>query len=559
MEYLILFAGLLAAGMLIFAKGLMDEKKRNQWQYRKLCENFGQPSGREYADGERFGIPRYFEKHQTDCSVDDITWNDLDLESLFLKMNDTSSSAGQEYLYYMLRTPVFEKEELEYREELISYFQREEKIRSELRFLFWQMGRTGKYSIYDYLDFLDDLGERSNTRQILMDLLYIPAVGLAAVNPSLGLFALMALLGVNVTAYFKAKRTIEPYLISFKYVLRTLKTAEQFVKINVPGLSSEQEEVQALLKQFGKLKRSAGQGLRSMGNGSSPLDVGMDYLNMLFHLDLFSFNRMLREVRLHRAEIDGLLTALGRIEALIAAAGFRASLETYCVPEFTGEGILIEGLYHPLLENPVKNDIEAQRGVLLTGSNASGKSTFLKSVAVNAVLAQTFHTCCADRYQARFWRVMTSMALKDNLGSGESYYIVEIKSLKRILDAAKKDRYPVLCFVDEVLRGTNTVERIAASTQILKSLHRPNVCCFAATHDIELTGLLEQIYDNYHFEEEIAEGDILFPYKLMAGKAATRNAIRLLAVMGYEETIIRKAEELAAHFVESHCWEEETG
>lgn len=86
------------------------------------------------------------------------------------------------------------------------------------------------------------------------------------------------------------------------------------------------------------------------------------------------------------------------------------------------------------------------------------------------------------------------MALRDDLNAQNSYYIVEIKSLKRILDAVDKDdKRPVLCFVDEVLRGTNTVERIAASSEILKSLRYKNVLVFAATHDIELTYLLENI------------------------------------------------------------------
>lgn len=125
------------------------------------------------------------------------------------------------------------------------------------------------------------------------------------------------------------------------------------------------------------------------------------------------------------------------------------------------------------------------------------------------ILAQTIHTCCADRCQSSYWRVMTSMALRDDLGSGESYYIVEIRSLKRILDAAQSPGAPVLCFVDEVLRGTNTVERIAASTQILKSLHKPGVCCFAATHDVELTGLLEAEYDNYHLKSRLQTGIFL--------------------------------------------------
>ena len=116
------------------------------------------------------------------------------------------------------------------------------------------------------------------------------------------------------------------------------------------------------------------------------------------------------------------------------------------------------------------------------------------------------------------------MALKDDLLGGESYYIVEIRSMKRIIDETKKNQ-KVLCFVDEVLRGTNTVERIAASCEILKSLSKRGTICFAATHDIELTDLLNEEYDNYHFEEEIEQGDVVFNYILKPGKATTRNAI----------------------------------
>jgi len=111
-----------------------------------------------------------------------------------------------------------------------------------------------------------------------------------------------------------------------------------------------------------------------------------------------------------------------------------------------------------------------------------------------------------------------------------------------------------LCFVDEVLRGTNTVERIAASTQVLKSLAGNNMCCFAATHDIELTSLLNDYYDNYHFEEEIRDGDIFFNYTLLDGKATTRNAIMLLEIMGYSPSIIEQARQQAEHFVASGIW-----
>ena len=126
--------------------------------------------------------------------------------------------------------------------------------------------------------------------------------------------------------------------------------------------------------------------------------------------------------------------------------------------------------------------------------------------------------------------------------------------MKRILDAAASGKKPVLCFVDEVLRGTNTVERIAASTQILKSLGGAGIFCFAATHDIELTDLLRIYYDNYHFEEDVRDGDISFNYRLQQGKATTRNAIKLLELMGYDRSIIEQASGQAEAFLETGKW-----
>jgi len=276
---------------------------------------------------------------------------------------------------------------------------------------------------------------------------------------------------------------------------------------------------------------------------------------MIFHIDLIKFNKMLRHLRNHMENVDALIETVGYVESAIAIGLFRNSVGCYSIPRFEGEGLSIKGAYHPMISEPVKNSVSASKGVLITGSNASGKSTFLKTVAINAILAQTIHTCCADEYRAPFYEIYSSMALQDDLGSGESYYIVEIKALKRILDAASEGEQKILCFVDEVLRGTNTVERIAASAQILKSLtEQEGMLCFAATHDIELTELLKSFYDNYHFEEDIIEGDIKFPYTLMTGAAKTRNAIKLLEIMGYDKRVIEQASAQAEKFVSSGVW-----
>jgi DNA mismatch repair ATPase MutS len=176
-----------------------------------------------------------------------------------------------------------------------------------------------------------------------------------------------------------------------------------------------------------------------------------------------------------------------------------------------------------MISNAIANSLTTERPVLVTGSNASGKSTFLKAIALNAILAQSLHTCLSRSYSSPLFAVMTSMALRDSIRNGESYFIAEIKSIKRIFDFLNS-KLPCLCLIDEVLRGTNTIERIAASSQVLLQLAGKNSICIAATHDIELTYILEQCYRNVHFQETIAENGVVFDYKLQEGRSTSRNA-----------------------------------
>ena len=123
---------------------------------------------------------------------------------------------------------------------------------------------------------------------------------------------------------------------------------------------------------------------------------------------------------------------------MYAVASYRTYLgqDNFSEPVFVKDSLSIEvkGLYHPLVENPVKADFSENKSVLVTGSNASGKSTFLKAVAINALLSQTICTSLSSYYKARKCKIFSSMALSDNIFENESYFIVEIKSLKRILD-----------------------------------------------------------------------------------------------------------------------------
>lgn len=557
MDVFLIFCALGIFLLVISIREAAQAKRRERMFRESLYHAAERLPNKEYSLERYARMGSFFERHRATGQVDDITWNDLSMDEIFKRMDYTFSASGEEYLYYTLRNTNRTEEELAHLEEVVSFLMEHADERVKIQYLMKQLGHTGKYSLYEYLDNLDYLGQRSNRKEIVVCFLFLCFCVLLFWNVPIAITGLAILFAYNITTYFKEKNEIEPYIISFAYVNRLLDTCKELVKIPVPVFEQEWEEMRQHLKQMNGVSRgafwvfSSNTGLTS-GN---PLDILMDYARMIFHIDLMQFNKMLAQLRLHLESVDALIETVGYVETAIAVGLFRNSTEEFCIPQFGGEGLEIKEAYHPLLQDAIKNSITASKGVLLTGSNASGKSTFLKTVAINAILAQTIHTCCAKEYRAPFYEIYSSMALHDDLGNGESYYIVEIKALKRILDASSENGRRVLCFVDEVLRGTNTVERIAASTQILRSLtDAKGMLCFAATHDIELTELLREFYDNYHFEEEIMDNDIFFPYKLMQGAATTRNAIKLLDIMGYEKAVIEKAFEQAEYFMRTGVW-----
>lgn len=560
MEYIVFGAVVLALVLLIFGKGLYDEHQSYKKFLNRLRNHYGELEKKEYRPEQYASIASYFIHHPEEERVDDITWNDLNMDEVFQSMDDTLSSAGQEVLYHVLRTPRFSGEELAHFEELVQYFTEHTQERVKIQLLLKRLGFTGRFSLYEYLEHLDVLGTRSNVKHYISNLLYIPFLICCFVYPSVGVSGLILCMMYNIFTYFKEKNEIDPYITSFSYVMRLVDISGKMAAALPEEMDAEAEMLRRHRKQLGRFKRGSFWLMSSgrMSGSGNPLDIFLDYARMACHLDLIKFNTMLEQVRTHTEDVDVLFYTTGYLETAIVVGAYRKSLaEGYCIPVLSREKgntyLSAKEIYHPLIAHPVKNSIAAKRGVLLTGSNASGKSTFLKTAAINAIFAQTIHTVLADSYEGSYFHICTSMALRDDLVGGESYYIVEIRSLKRILNRAAEGK-PVLCFVDEVLRGTNTVERIAASTEILKSLTEKNVLCFAATHDVELTELLGMDYDNYHFEEEIADGDVRFQYRLLEGKATTRNAIKLLGVMGYEESIIENAENRAERFLNTGQW-----
>lgn len=554
MDYIFYFLIIILAVAII---GMIYDYKQKKLLVKQLEQEWGMCPDNDYSSEKINSIKFLFNSEKDNyIDIDDITWNDLDMNEIYLRINNTQSALGEEYLYALLRKPCFSSEDLLERNRLIEYFQSHEKERKQIQVSLNNVGKLRKISAFEYINSLSKLEPGSNIPHYLMALGLLVSIIIIFIDPAAGVGISLLSLAINIITYFKYKAKIDNYITIIAFQLRLLDSIEDLVKNSVPELQEYTRSLSADLKTFKRYKRGSSIVVSRNVTGSI-LEALMDYYRMATHHDLIKYNSMLSYFKNNKDTMNRIFKTVGFIDSMIAIASFRDMVDYYSIPHLTKTKnhpkLSITDVYHPLINDPVTNSIAEDRCTLLTGSNASGKSTFLKSLAINAILSQTIYTSLSREYTASYFVIYSSMALKDNILSNESYFIVEIKSLKRIIDKAK-GKYPMLCFVDEVLRGTNTLERIAASSRILASLARDNALCFAATHDIELTYILENNYSNYHFSERIDGKQVLFDYRLYKGRAMTKNAIKLLNLLGYSENIISDAEEAVDEYMNTGEW-----
>jgi len=529
------------------------DKKIKKW----ITDNWAKMPEQEPNEREAASFSSYFNNWKINNSnepyIDNITWNDLEMDKVFNRINNTISTAGEEYLYSLLRRPVFIGSELKERSRLLDFFLKEKNVREKVQFVLARLGKRRCIDVSDYFFNEDIIYKKRVLYYLLAGFFLLSAFFMVFVDIKIGAAAFALSLITNATVYYRIKNSIEYRIIPLGYIIQLVGTANTLMKLEIPELKAYRE---VLAEALAKVRKIGRKGFSLLSKAQNPIT---EYAKSLLFAELIAFESCHNLVVEYRIELKRIFDILGYIDSMISIASYRECAGVCCQPEFTGcrEGkihINAVDLYHPLIKEPVTNTCSFVKPVLVTGSNASGKSTFLKAVAISAIFAQTMAICLAREFRLSRCMVYTSMALKDNLINKESYFIVELKSLKRIIDAVNTG-LTCLCIVDEVLRGTNTVERIAASSEVLASLGSRNCMCLAATHDIELASILEGVYENYHFRETVTQdNNVLFDYTLYPGKSSTKNALKLLKVMGYDNKIVSRAQARSDRFMKEGVW-----
>lgn len=472
-------------------------------------------------------------------SIDDETWKDLDLNELFEVINRTITPIGSQILYDMLKHPRTSSEELSKREKIISSFSEDISFRQNIQVALFGLAKLpAKYLANSLWHPLPDKPRYAFLFYFLSAFsLWVPVLFILNFI-HWGFIALVFV--VNSIIYLLFEKKLTELVVSFKYLNTLISISHKVADL----LPTRFADIKTELKKEIKCAKSIGKKVYSLQFDDST-NVFVIYYNMYTLSSITTFFSAVNSLKKNIKSLQRIFEIVGYLDALTAIASYRKQFPNYCHPVFTDpRKFNVDKISHPLVVNPTPNDFTFDaKCLLITGSNMSGKSTFLKTLGVNAILAQTFNMSFAEKYEAPFLKVVSSIERSDGLINGKSYYMSEVESILRIINSSKTEGVH-LFLIDEIFRGTNSIERTAASIEVLRFLNNQKDFVIVATHDLQLTNILSASYKNFHFRETITDTGLLFDYKLHPGKSSSKNAIALLRYVGYPQSIVDGANKL---------------
>jgi DNA mismatch repair ATPase MutS len=509
---------------------------REQWgKPKNINRNFNNIAGYLAIEGESY--------------ISSNTAADLDVDSLFEYIDRTSSKPGQQYLYKKLHQPDTSEDYFKTLEQNIAAVNNDKDLRERAQLKLSTLSNPNAYNLPQ----LFSKQQQAIFGQLIS--LYIniapwltPAliISLFIVSNQFAFLLAFAMVVANVTLHFINKFKMLSYTHSLPQLL-ILYNVSKWLADN--GLIKKDNAIQTSLNNVTKLKQSLSFINIQNQMDNDPTDISYlisEWFKMFLAIEPLIFIYSISRVNKYLTDIKTLYEATAKVDMAISIQSVREGAPRYCLPNFSSasQTISVEDIYHPLIERCITNSItiDNKHGVLVTGSNMSGKTTFIRSVAINVLLAQTINTSFATSYSAPLLKILTSIDISDSLDDSKSYFQTEALAVKNIIDEVANAK-PInsLVIIDEIFRGTNTIERIAAAKAVLTYLVANNSFVFVSTHDLELAELLGVEYKVFSFEEQIGDNRLVFDYKIKEGLLKNKNGIAILKGMGYPDSIIDDA------------------
>ena len=499
-------------------------------------------------------VEYYFRKRKPDNSfqvVSDRTCADLDVDELFAYIDRTKTRIGQQFLYDRIRTIPEKSYYDENREKIIDKFLSDSDFREKIESLLSKLDNNDNYYVSRLLygDPVKLPGWYSFVKFIPIILL-LTFISVFFCSKMMYLF--LFIIVINMFIHFQNKNYVQQYIVSIpqllklNFIVRNLKNFGYFDVVN-PEISKSISEIDKLKKRmwFFSLEKPLDSEIMSLAYGI------MEIFKIVTLAEPILFKGILKQLELKKESIEGLFCYLGEIDSLYSIASLRKGQTIWCRPEIrtNDKGFEACGLFHPLINDCVPNDISIEnKSIIITGSNMSGKTSFMRSIGVNMLTGLTLNTCFATSFTFPFSKLFSVIRINDSLLNKKSYYLEETIAIKEIIQESDSENYNIF-ILDEIFKGTNTIERIAAAKAVLSYIAKSNNLVFVTTHDSKLVQLLEDEYDFYYFCESVSDDEIQFDYKLHKGINSSGNAIKILKMNQYPESVVKEAFEVAEKLI----------
>jgi DNA mismatch repair ATPase MutS len=514
---------------------------------KNLAYAFSEPKDEQFNFEQ---IAKYFWKRDKAHSFQRLsnkTWADLDLNEIFMFVDRTHSKIGQQFLYDRLRTIPSDAMENVVHEKIIDQFTTNTIFRTVVQ---TELKRLNDREVFYIRSLFQDDHVKPPDWFAFAPWLSLASIGFligAYFNP-LFLFGWMLVVGVNMGIHFWNKSNLNQYITSLPQLMILNRVAREL--FNTIELKSIDPNLEDSMKELDKIHlRMTYFQFESKIQG----DIGviawfpLEILKIAFLFEPQLLFHVLDRLDSKRKEIGRIFQFVGQVDALVSIAALRNGVKNYCVPVIHEENkkLKVANVYHPLILNCVRNSIVVgEKSILLTGSYMSGKTSFIRTIAINAITGLTLNTCFADEFSLCRMKIFSAIRISDDLLNDKSYYFEEVLTIREMISASESGSAN-LFLLDEIFKGTNTIERIAAGKSVLSYLNKGNNIVFVSTHDIELADLLNNEYELYHFSELVDHQTVDFDYLLKPGKLKNRNAIRILQINNYPEEVTTEAMDIA--------------
>ena len=543
MEYFILGAIGVILLVFIFYRNKQGNKKK---QLEEIQSSWGKPK----LDSFDFNrISKYADIVNTEKfhRLSGQTTEDIDFYGLFEFIDRTSSKVGQQYLFKKLIEPTHNT--VDPSESLIKLFTEDKQLRESIQLELSKLNNSGAYYITTLLK--DKLLEKPKwVNLLILDIVILISLLILSVKFPVLLLVLILFLTLNMFLHYWNKNNTFQFLRSFPQLNNLINVSKVLVKKGDQFFDKTIDESISDLRSFQQkvflINLTSDNGIQS--ELSFVATYLIELIKAFFLVEVFALYRITKELESKKSSNQNLFNYVGHVDSAISIASLRAGKEKTCLPKFISakKELIVKNLYHPLIEDCIKNNLTIkEKSILITGSNMSGKSTFLRSLIINSILAQTIYTCFADEFTSPILKQFSSIRIDDDLFDGKSYYFQEVGIMATLLEQVESADQN-LFVLDEVFKGTNTIERIASAKAILSYLNRNENIVIVATHDIELADMLAQEYDLYHFTETVENKALHFDHTIKSGQLKTRNAIKILEMSNYPAEVIKEAQEISS-------------